>query len=459
MIRGMLDLPTLRKMVDSHEIDTVLVVFADQQSRLMGKRVTGHYFLDHVAADGGAIECCNYLLTVDVDMHVLPGYEFANWEQGYGDVICRPDMSTLRTIPWLEATALVVCDLFDTETGQPVEVAPRRILQQQVERARQAGFEVMTASELEFFVFRETYEEAAAKRYADLTPQNDYVLDYHILQTTKDEYLIRAIRNGMDGAGIPVEFSKGEAEAGQHEINLRFADAITMADRHVVYKNGAKEIAAKHGQSISFMAKYDIDRVGSSCHIHSSLWPTTGDDSAMADASKPNGLSDVGRWWLGGLMAGARELSLCFAPYVNSYKRYQPSSWAPTAVAWGMDNRTLGFRVVGHGDGRRVECRIPGADANPYYAFAATIASGLHGIEHHLEPGDPYVGNGYTAADLPRVPHTLVDAIDLFEASELARKAFGDDVHAHLLNTAKQEWSWFNQHVTDWELRRGFERL
>ena len=320
-------------------------------------------------------------------MHVLPGYEFANWEQGYGDVICRPDMSTLRTIPWLEATALVVCDLFDTETGEPIEVAPRRILQQQVERARQAGFEVMTASELEFFVFRETYEEAAAKRYADLTPQNDYVLDYHILQTTKDEYLIRAIRNGMDDAGIPVEFSKGEAEAGQHEINLRFADAITMADRHVVYKNGAKEIAAKHGQSISFMAKYDIDRVGSSCHIHSSLWSTSGDDSAMADASKPNGLSDVGRWWLGGLMAGARELSLCFAPYVNSYKRYQPSSWAPTAVAWGMDNRTLGFRVVGQGDGRRVECRIPGADANPYYAFAATIASGLHGIEHRPRAG------------------------------------------------------------------------
>ncbi len=453
----MLDLPTLTRMVDAHEIDTVLVVFPDQQGRLVGKRVTGHHFLDEVV-DGG-IECCNYLLTVDVDMHVLPGYRFANWDTGYGDVACRPDLTTLRLVPWLEGTALVVCDLFDLESGTPVEVAPRRILQRQIERAHDAGFDVMTASELEFFVFRESYDEAAARGYRDLTPQNDYVLDYHILQTTKDEYLIRSIRNGMDAAGIPVEFSKGEAEAGQHEINLRYADALTMADRHVVYKNGVKEIAALHGQSVSFMAKYDIDRVGSSCHIHSSLWPTSGDGSAMPDASGPHGMSDTARWWLGGLMAGARELAWCFAPYVNSYKRYQPASWAPTAIAWGLDNRTLGFRVVGHGDGRRVECRIPGADANPYYAFAATIASGLHGIEHEIEPGDPFVGNGYTAGDLPRVPHTLVEAIELFEGSPLAKEAFGEEVHEHLLNTAKQEWVHFNQHVTDWERRRGFERL
>ena len=453
----MLDTSTLQGMVDAGAVDTVLVVFPDQQGRLVGKRVTGHHFVDEVVADG--IECCNYLLAVDVDMRVLPGYRFANWEKGYGDVACRPDLTTLRLVPWLDATALVVCDLLDVETGEPVEVAPRQILRRQVERAHAAGFQVMTASELEFFVFRESYEEAAAQRYADLTPQNDYVLDYHILQTTKDEYLIRAIRNGMDGAGIPIEFSKGEAEAGQHEINLRFADALTMADRHVIYKNGVKEIAAQHGQSVSFMAKYDIDRVGSSCHIHSSLWPTDGDGSAMASPTSAHQMSDIARWWLGGLMAGARELSWCFAPYVNSYKRYQPSSWAPTAVAWGIDNRTLGFRVVGRGDGRRVECRIPGADANPYYAFAATIASGLHGIEHRIEPGEPFVGNGYTATELPRVPHTLVEAIDLFEGSELASKAFGDDVHHHLLNTARQEWEAFNQHVTDWELRRGFERL
>ncbi|HTN78551.1 MAG TPA: glutamine synthetase family protein, partial [Acidimicrobiales bacterium] len=404
VLRGMLDTSTLQGMVDAGAVDTVLVVFPDQQGRLVGKRVTGHHFVDEVVADG--IECCNYLLAVDVDMRVLPGYRFANWEKGYGDVACRPDLTTLRLVPWLDATALVVCDLLDVETGEPVEVAPRQILRRQVERAHAAGFQVMTASELEFFVFRESYEEAAAQRYADLTPQNDYVLDYHILQTTKDEYLIRAIRNGMDGAGIPIEFSKGEAEAGQHEINLRFADALTMADRHVIYKNGVKEIAAQHGQSVSFMAKYDIDRVGSSCHIHSSLWRTDGGGSAMASPTSAHQMSDIARWWLGGLMAGARELSWCFAPYVNSYKRYQPSSWAPTAVAWGIDNRTLGFRVVGRGDGRRVECRIPGADANPYYAFAATIASGLHGIEHRIEPGEPFVGNGYTATELPRVPHT-----------------------------------------------------
>ena len=318
----MLDLTTLTRMVDSHEIDTVLVVFPDQQGRLVGKRVTGHHFLDEVVE--GGIECCNYLLTVDVDMHVLPGYRFANWDKGYGDVACRPDLTTLRLVPWLEGTALVVCDLFDLESDAPVEVAPRRILQRQIERAHDAGFDVMTASELEFFVFRESYDEAAARGYRDLTPQNDYVLDYHILQTTKDEYLIRAIRNGMDAAGIPVEFSKGEAEAGQHEINLRYADALTMADRHVVYKNGVKEIAALHGQSVSFMAKYDIDRVGSSCHIHSSLWPTDGDGSAMPDANGAHGMSDTARWWLGGLMAAARELAWCFAPYVNSYKRYQP---------------------------------------------------------------------------------------------------------------------------------------
>ncbi len=458
MLRGMLDLAALRQLVVSGDVDTVLVVFPDQQGRLMGKRVTGHYFVDEVAVDDGGIECCNYLLAVDVDMTVLPGYQFANWDKGYGDFACRPDMATLRIVPWIDRTALVMCDLFDVDGGEPIEVSPRQILRRQIERARAAGLEVMTASELEFFVFHESYEEAAAKGYTGLTPQNDYILDYHILQTTKDEYLIRAIRNGLDGAGIPVEFSKGEAEAGQHEINLRYAEALTMADRHVIYKNGAKEIAAAHGQSISFMAKFDIDRVGSSCHIHSSLWSVDGNEALIADPDAAHGLSDLGRWWLGGLMAGAREMAWCYAPYVNSYKRYRPGSWAPTAVAWGLDNRTLGFRVVGHGGNRRVECRIPGADANPYYAFAATIACGLHGVEHRIEPGDPFVGNGYTAVDLARVPHTLVEAIELFDRSEIACKSFGDDVHRHLLNTARQEWNAFNNHVTDWERRRGFER-
>jgi len=447
----------LEDEIRSGDIDTVLVVFPDLQGRFMGKRVTGHYFLDHVI--DGSVEACNYLLTVDVDMNVLPGYEFATWEKGYGDFSCRPDLATLRRIPWLPATALVICDLFDEETGEPVEVAPRTILRRQLERAAALGYTIKCGTELEFVLFRQSYEEAAEAGYRDLTPQNDYVLDYHILQTTKDEYLIRQIRNGMDGAGVPVEFSKGEAEHGQHEINLYYAEALEMADRHTVYKNGVKEIAALNGQAITFMAKYAFDKVGSSCHVHSSVWDADGTTSLMWDEDGPHHMSDVFRGWLGGQLAATRELAWCFAPYVNSYKRYQPDSWAPTAIGWGKDNRTLGLRVVSHGAGYRVESRIPGADANPYLAMAAQVAAGLHGIEHGLDPGEPYEGNGYTAEDLPRVPHTLVDAIELLEGSTIAREAFGEQVHRHLVNTAVQEWNEFNRTVTDWEVRRGFERL
>ena len=452
-----LERSALEEMIRSGEIDTVLVVFPDLQGRLMGKRVTGHYFLDHVIE--GSVEACNYLLTVDVDMNVLPGYEYATWEKGYGDFSCRPDLATLRRIPWLEATALVMCDLFDEETGEPVEVAPRTILRRQLERAAEMGFTIMCGTELEFILFRESYEEAAAAGYRGLTPQNDYILDYHILQTTKDEYLIRQIRNGMDGAGVPVEFSKGEAEHGQHEINLYYAEALEMADRHTIYKNGVKEIAALNGQAITFMAKYAFDKVGSSCHIHSSVWDAAGEKSLMWDEDGPHHMSEVFRGWLGGQMAATRELAWCYAPFVNSYKRYQPDSWAPTAVGWGKDNRTLGLRVVSHGQGYRVESRIPGADANPYLALAAKVAAGLHGIRNGLEPGEPYAGNGYEAEDLLRVPHTLVDAIGLLEGSTVAREAFGEDVHKHLVNTAVQEWNEFNKTVSDWEVRRGFERL
>jgi glutamine synthetase len=452
-----LERSALEEMIGSGEIDTVLVVFPDLQGRLMGKRVTGHYFLDHVIE--GSVEACNYLLTVDVDMNVLPGYEYATWEKGYGDFSCRPDLATLRRIPWLEATALVMCDLFDEETGEPVEVAPRTILRRQLERAAEMGFTIMCGTELEFILFRESYEEAAAAGYRGLTPQNDYILDYHILQTTKDEYLIRQIRNGMDGAGVPVEFSKGEAEHGQHEINLYYAEALEMADRHTIYKNGVKEIAALNGQAVTFMAKYAFDKVGSSCHIHSSVWDAAGKKSLMWDEDGPNHMSEVFRGWLGGQMAATRELAWCYAPFVNSYKRYQPDSWAPTAIGWGKDNRTLGLRVVSHGQGYRVESRIPGADANPYLALAAKVAAGLHGIRNGLEPGEPYAGNGYEAEDLLRVPHTLVDAIGLLEGSTVAREAFGEDVHKHLVNTAVQEWNEFNKTVSDWEVRRGFERL
>jgi glutamine synthetase len=321
------------------------------------------------------------------------------------------------------------------------------------------GYSVKCGSELEFYLFRESYDEAAARGYADLTPHSNVIEDYHILQTTRDEYLIRQIRNGMDGAGVPVEFSKGEAGRGQHEINLRYSDPVEMADRHVVYKNGAKEIAALNDRSITFMAKYSMDETGNSCHLHSSLWSTDGTDPLDHDDAAPDHLSGPFRHYLGGLLATARELSYLFAPYVNSYKRYQPDSWAPTAIVWGRDNRTCGMRIVGHGPSLRVESRIPGGDCNPYLAFAATIAGGLHGIEHAIDPPPAFDGNAYEADDVARVPTTLVEAIAEFRASEVAAKAFGDDVHFHLLNTAKQEWASFNLVVTDWERRRNFEQL
>lgn len=456
--RGMLTREELEARVSDGSIDTVLVCFTDLQGRLMGKRVTGRHFVDHVAVEG-AIEACVYLLAVDVDMTPLPGYRYANWETGYGDFRAVPDFSTLREIPWLERTALVLCDLTDIDRGAPVEVSPRQILRRQVERARARGFEVYCGSELEFFLFRESYEEAAAKGYRNLTPHAGFIQDYHILQTTRDEYLIRAIRNGMDGAGIPVEFSKGEAGCGQHEINLRYADALTMADRHVIYKNGAKEIASLAGRAITFMAKHRMDEVGSSCHLHSSVWSTQTGTSLMWDEHAEHHLSPVFAGWLGGLIATGRELAWCFAPTVNSYKRYQPESWAPTALAWGRDNRTCGFRLVGHGPSFRVESRIPGADCNPYLAFAATIAAGLHGIEHRLEPPPPLEGNAYATAGVEMVPTSIVEAIEALEGSEVAKAAFGEEVHHHLINTARQEWLAFCGAVTDWELRRNFEQF
>lgn len=458
MTLASLDTGTLRDLVSRGEVDTVLVVFPDLQGRFMGKRVTGHFFVDHVLGDDGGIEACDYLLAVDVDMTPLPGYSFASWDTGYGDIKAVPDLGTLRPVPWLERTAVVICDLVEHD-GTPVEVSPRQILRRQVERAAAAGYTVMCGSELEFFLFRESYDEAAEKGYRDLTPHSSYIEDYHILQTTKDEYLIRQIRNGMDGAGVPVEFSKGEAGAGQHEINLRFTTALEMADRHTLYKNGAKEIAALNGRSITFMAKYDMSEVGSSCHVHSSLWDAEGAEPLVWDEAAPHRLSDPFRWYLGGLLTTGRELAWLFAPYVNSYKRYQPGSWAPTAIVWGLDNRTCGLRVVGHGRSCRVESRLPGADVNPYLAFAATIAGGLHGIEHRIEPSAPFDGNAYTATDVPRVPATIVEAIEELGRSDVARKAFGEEVHEHMLNTARQEWAVANQVVTDWELRRNFERI
>lgn len=459
MTAGRLHAEELAELIRRGEIDTVLMVFPDLQGRFMGKRVTGGYFLADIMEGDGAIHACDYLLAVDMEMEPLPGYQYASWDTGYGDFKAVPDMATLRRIPWLAATALVICDILDEETGEPVEVSPRQILKRQIERASALGYTVKTASELEFYLFRDSFEDAAAGGYQSLRPQSDYIMDYHILQTTKDEHIIRKIRNDMDAAAVPVEFSKGEFGRGQHEINLRFADALEMADRHMIYKNGVKEIAALAGRSLTFMAKWSMAEAGSSFHLHSSLWDAAGGTSLMWAEDAPYHMSDVCRHYLGGLVTTARELAWMFAPFVNSYKRYQAGSWAPTAVVWGHDNRTCGFRLVGGHKSLRVENRLPGADGNPYLAFAATIAGGLYGIEHEVEPPEIFHGNAYVATGVPRVPTALHEAAAALAASELASKAFGEAVHHHLVNTARQEQRIFdNETVTDWELRRYFER-
>ncbi len=453
---GRLTPEALADAVEAGTIDTVLVAFPDLQGRMVGKRVTGHYFIDAIAKS--SVEVCNYLLAVDVDMTPLPGYRFANWDQGYGDLSLVPDMTTLRPVPWLEATAVVLCDAVNEHDRSPISVSPRQILRDQVARAHAAGFDAHIGAELEFFLFKDSYAELAARDYLAPRPHSDWIEDYHIFQTTRDEYVIRRIRNAMDACAIPVEFSKGEAGYGQHEINLRFAEALEMADRHLIYKNGVKEIADQEGRAVTFMAKHDIDDVGSSCHLHISLTDrATGDSVFDAPAGTSPG-SVRFRHFLGGIMAASRALALCWAPTVNSYKRYQPDSWAPTAIAWGMDNRTCGYRIVGRGTETRLESRIPGADANPYIAYAALIAAGLYGIEHEIEPPEPVQGNAYEA-DVERIPSTIAEAIDAFDTSDVAKTIFGDDVHHHLLNTARQEWAAANRAVTDWERQRYFAQF
>jgi glutamine synthetase len=441
-----LDVDELHSAVESGAIDTVVVAFTDMQGRLMGKRLHADFFLDDALEHG--VEGCNYLLALEMEMEPVPGYEIAGWERGYGDFRLAPDLSTLRRIPWLEGTALVLADVL-WHDGSPVGPSPRQVLARQVERARALGFEPMFGSELEFFLFKESYADAHAKHYRDLTPSVPYILDYHVLATSYDESLIRQIRNGMQGAGIQVESSKGEAWAGQHEINFRYAPALTMADNHVVYKNGAKEIAYLNGCSLTFMAKPDHTWVGSSCHVHGSLWREG--ENAFA------GESETFRQFLAGWISGARELALFLAPTINSYKRYAAGSWAPTTLAWGYDNRTCGFRVVGHGAGARVETRIPGADANPYLAFAALLAAGLHGIEAGLEPPAVFEGNAYES-DVERFPSTLREAISELEQGTVARVAMGDEVVDHYLNYARTEQRLFDQVVTCYERERLFER-
>ncbi|TML23475.1 MAG: glutamine synthetase [Actinobacteria bacterium] len=420
----MLSFGELQAEVESGAIDTVIVAFTDMQGRLMGKRLHGEFFVEEMEAEH-EVEGCNYLLALDMEMDPIPGYEIASWEQGYGDFALRPDLATLRRIPWLEATALVLCDVH-WQDGTPVQPSPRQVLKAQMERAAGLGFTPMTGSELEFYLLRESYEQAWAQRYEDLTPSVPYILDYHVLATTYDEPLLRQIRNGMHGAGIKVESSKGEAWPGQQEVNFRFADALTMADNHVVYKNGAKEIAHANGCSITFMAKPFESWIGNSCHIHASL------------------LHD-------------REPAFATDPTINSYKRYAAGSWAPTTLAWGHDNRTCGFRIVGHGASRRVETRIPGGDVNPYLAFAAIVAAGLHGIEQELELPPALEGNAYES-DARRFPSTMREAIAALESGSIARAAFGDQVVDHYLNYARTEQSLFDKVVTDWERVRYYER-
>jgi glutamine synthetase len=440
-------LEELREQAGRGEVDTVLLAIVDMQGRLQGKRLTAAHFLDEVVEHNA--EGCNYLLAVDVDMDTVEGYAMSSWDKGYGDFVMRPDLETLRPVPWQPGTALCLADL-EWEDGSEVVASPRQILRRQVARLAERGWAAAAGTELEFQLFDETYEDAWRKRYAGLAPANLYNVDYSLLGTARVEPLIRRIRNSMAGAGMRVENSKGECNLGQHEINFRYGPVLRTADEHAIYKNGAKEIAAQEGRAITFMAKFD-EREGNSCHIHLSLQDEAG--GAVFDAEP-----QIFDHFLAGLLAGMRELTLFFAPNVNSYKRFIAGSFAPTAVAWGSDNRTCSLRVVGHGAARRVENRLPGADVNPYLALSAMIAAGLRGIDERLELVPPLEGNAYDS-DAPRVPDSLRDARDLFAGSELAREAFGEEVVHHYLNNARVELDAFGRAVTDWERIRGFERL
>ncbi|QID35392.1 glutamine synthetase [Streptomyces albus] len=443
----------LRGLVGSGELDTVVLAFTDMQGRLTGKRFAAPFFLDHVL-DAGS-EGCNYLLAVDVDVNTVDGYAMASWERGYGDFAMHGDTATLRRVPWNPGTALLIADLA-WHDGSPVVASPRQILKRQLDRLAERGWYAYAGTELEFMVFQDTYEHAWDSGYRGLTPANQYNVDYSILGTGRVEPLLRRIRNEMAAAGLTVESAKGECNLGQHEIAFRYADALTTCDQHVVYKTGAKEIAAQEGRALTFMAKYD-EREGNSCHIHLSLRDQAG-EPVLADATGEYGMSPLMRHFLAGQLAALREFTLLYAPNINSYKRFVPGSFAPTAVAWGPDNRTCALRVVGHGPGHRLENRVPGGDVNPYLAVAGMIAAGLHGIDNALELPPPCTGNAYDG-DAPHVPATLREAAALWGASSLARDAFGSEVVDHYLNMARVEQRAFDTAVTDWERYRSFERM
>ena len=448
----MLTLDRLRHLIADGSVDTVIMAFTDMQGRLQGKRLHAAYFLD-VALSAGT-EGCNYLLAVDVDMNTVDGYEISSWERGYGDMEFVPDWQTLRLVPHHPATAMVQCDLLWPD-HQPVLQSPRTILRTQLERAAEQGWTALAGTELEFIAFEDTYEAAGSAGYRGLTPVNQYNVDYSILGTSRVEPLLRDIRNKMYAAGMDVEGAKGECNLGQHEIGFLFNEALVTADHHVVYKTAAKEIAAQHGRSITFIAKFD-EREGNSCHIHLSLRGTDG--SLVFWDEENNRRSRLYDQFVAGLLATMADFTLLYAPNVNSYKRFADGSFAPTAIAWGLDNRTCAVRLVGSGPSARLENRVPGGDVNPYLALAAMIAGGLHGIENDLEPVEELTGNAYTS-DKEKVPTTLRAARDAFAASKVARSTFGDAVVDHYTNMADVELRAFDAAVTDWELRRGFERL
>lgn len=456
-IHGMLTLDELSQRVAHGDIETVVLAFTDLYGRPMGKRFDADFFLESAAAHG--THACDYLFTVDMEMEPIPGYTFANWELGYGDVHLVPDMATLRVASWLNKSAIVLCDVESERTHQLATVAPRTILRRQIERANSSGYIAKAGSELEYYLFEDGYRTAAQKGYANLQPASWYLEDYHLQQGAREEKFTAAARRNLRNAGIPVENSKGEWGLGQHEINIRYAEVLEMADRHTLYKQCLRETADSLGASITFMAKPFAGQAGSSSHIHLSLWQ--GDQNVFVGDQQigPVQCSDTFRWFLGGWIAHAAELMVCYAPTVNSYKRYVDGSWAPTRLAWSYDNRTAGFRVVGRGPSLRIECRIPGADCNPYLVYSAALASGLDGIANQIEPPDIFVGDIYAAQHLPRVAYTLREATDLFAQSDFARQTFGDEVVAHYIHYLRTEQKAYDTAVTDWERQRYFERI
>ncbi len=456
-VKGMLTIDELAELVEADEIETVAVVFTDHYGRFMGKRFDAEFFLEDAAAHG--THGCNYLLTVDMEMEPVPGYNFANWELGYGDFHLVPDMDTLRVASWLDKTALVICDVENDKTHQPTAVAPRAMLRRQLERIAEMGLIAMSATELEYYIFEDSYKQAAQQNFQKLDPMGWYIEDYHMMQGAREEKFTALARRHLKNSGVPVENSKGEWGHGQHELNIRYADALTMADRHAIYKQCLKETADRLGVSVTFMAKYDEGQAGSSCHIHLSLWQDGQNAFAGDKQFGPVQGTDIFRWFLGGWMKHVPELMVFYAPTVNSYKRYQDGSWAPTRLAWSYDNRTAGFRVVGRGSSLRIECRIPGADCNPYLAFAAALSSGLDGIANQIEPPAIFEGDIYSAQHLPRVPYTLREATDLFANSDFAKQALGEDVVEHYTHFFRVEQQAFDTAVTDWERRRYFERI